>query len=445
MGPLTAHPIEALTGSARVPGDKSISHRALMLAALAIGESEIHGLLEGEDVLRTAAAMRALGTEIVRGPDGIWHVWGRGVGGLCEPDGVLDLGNSGTGARLLMGLLAGHPVTAIMTGDESLRSRPMARVIAPLEQMGARVVARDGGRLPLTLIGTADPQPIHYELPVASAQVKSAVLLAGLAAPGETTVVERAPTRDHTERMLRHFGADLRVSGEDGAVRSLTLVGQPELAAGRIRVPADPSSAAFAVVAAAVLPGSQLRLDGVGINPLRAGLYTTLQEMGAGITFENRREESDEPVADLVIRGSELQGVDVPAGRAPTMIDEYPILAVAAACARGRTVMSGLGELRVKESDRLAALARGLTACGVEIEEGPDSLSIQGRGGRPPGGGTVATQLDHRIAMAFLVLGLAAERPITVDDAAPIATSFPGFQALMADLGARFSATRDSP
>ncbi len=445
MEPLTAHPIEALTGSARVPGDKSISHRALMLAALAIGESEIHGLLEGEDVLRTAAAMRALGAKIVRGPDGIWHAWGRGLGGLCEPDGVLDLGNSGTGARLLMGLLAGHPVTAVMTGDESLRSRPMARVIAPLEQLGARFVARDGGRLPLTVVGTADPQPIRYELPVASAQVKSAVLLAGLAAPGETTVVERAPTRDHTERMLRHLGADLRVSTEDGGARSVTLVGQPELAAGRIRIPADPSSAAFAAVAAAVLPGSQLRLDGVGTNPLRAGLYTTLQEMGAGITFENRREESDEPVADLVIRGSELQGVDVPAGRAPTMIDEYPILAVAAACARGRTVMPGLGELRVKESDRLAALTRGLTACGVEVEAGPDSLSVQGRGGRPPGGGTVATQLDHRIAMAFLVLGLAAERPVTVDDSAPIATSFPGFQALMADLGARFSATRDSP
>jgi 3-phosphoshikimate 1-carboxyvinyltransferase len=441
MGPLTAHPIEALTGSARVPGDKSISHRALMLAGLAIGESEIHGLLEGEDVLRTATAMRALGAEIARDPDGTWRAWGRGVGGLCEPDTVLDLGNSGTGARLLMGLLAGHPVTAVMTGDESLRARPMARVMAPLEQVGARVIARDGGYMPLTVMGTAEPQPIRYELPVASAQVKSAVLLAGLAAPGETTVVERAATRDHTERMLGYFGAEVRVPTEDGGVRSITLVGQPELSARHIRVPADPSSAAFATVAALVLPGSRLRLEGVGINPLRAGLYTTLQEMGAGISFENRREESGEPVADLVIRASELQGIEVPAERAPTMIDEYPILAMAAACARGRTVMPGLGELRVKESDRLAALARGLAAC----EEGPDSLLVQGCGGRPPGGGTVATQLDHRIAMAFLVLGLAAERPVTVDDAAPIATSFPGFQALMVGLGARFSAARDGP
>jgi 3-phosphoshikimate 1-carboxyvinyltransferase len=317
--------------------------------------------------------------------------------------------------------------------------------MAPLEQVGARVIARDGGYMPLTVMGTAEPRPIRYELPVASAQVKSAVLLAGLAAPGETTVVERAATRDHTERMLGHFGAEVRVSTEDGGVRSITLVGQPELSAQHIRVPADPSSAAFATVAALVLPGSRLRLEGVGINPLRAGLYATLQEMGAGISFENQREESGEPVADLVIRASELQGIEVPAERAPTMIDEYPILAMAAACARGRTVMPGLGELRVKESDRLAALARGLAACGVDAEEGPDSLSVQGCGGRPPGGGTVATELDHRIAMAFLVLGLAAERPVTVDDAAPIATSFPGFQALMAGLGARFSAARDGP
>ena len=443
MGPLTAHPIEALAGSARVPGDKSISHRALMLAALAVGESEIRGLLEGEDVLRTAAAMRALGAEIVRGPDGIWRVWGRGVGGLREPEGMLDLGNSGTSARLLMGVLAGHPVTAVLTGDVSLRTRPMARVIAPLERMGARVVARDGGYMPLTVVGTADPQPILYELPVASAQVKSAVLLAGLAAPGETTVAERTPTRDHTERMLSHFGAEVRIAGEDGGVRSITLVGQPELSAQRIRVPADPSSAAFAAAAATILPGSQLRLEGVGINPLRTGLYTTLQEMGAGISFENQREESGEPVADLVVRASELRGIEVPAERAPTMIDEYPILAMAAACARGRTLMPGLGELRVKESDRLAALARGLAACGVDVEEGPDSLSVHGRGGRPPGGGRVATELDHRIAMAFLVLGLAAEQPVTIDDTAPITTSFPGFQALMAALGARFSAARD--
>jgi 3-phosphoshikimate 1-carboxyvinyltransferase len=443
--PLTAHPIEALAGSVRVPGDKSISHRALMLAALAVGESEIHGLLEGEDVLRTAAAMRALGAEIRRDPDGVWRAWGRGLGGLCEPSGVLDLGNSGTSARLLMGVLAGHPITAVLTGDDSLRARPMARAIAPLEQMGARVVARDGGYMPLTLVGAAEPRAIRYELPVASAQVKSAVLLAGLSAPGETTVVERAATRDHTERMLEHFGAEVRVATEDDGARSITVAGQPELSAQRIRVPADPSSAAFAAVAASILPGSRLRLEGVGINPLRAGVYATLQEMGAAITFENRREESGEPVADLEVRAAELHGIEVPAARAPTMIDEYPILAMAAACARGRTVMPGLGELRVKESDRLAALARGLAACGVEVEEGADSLSVQGRGGRPPGGGTVATRLDHRIAMAFLVLGLAAEQPVTVDDAAPIDTSFPGFQALMAGLGARLSADTERP
>jgi 3-phosphoshikimate 1-carboxyvinyltransferase len=444
MKPLTAHPTEALSGSARVPGDKSISHRALMLAGLAVGESEVLGLLEGEDVMHTAAAMRALGAGIDRASDGSWRVWGRGLGGLCEPSRVLDLGNSGTGARLLMGLVASHPLTAVMTGDDSLRSRPMARVAAPLEQMGARVTARVGGFMPLTVVGTADPLPIRYEPPVPSAQVKSAVLLAGLNAPGTTTVVERAPTRDHTERMLGHFGAEVDIAAEDG-MRTVSLTGQPELVARRLNVPADPSSAAFATVAGLVLPGSRLRLEGVGINPLRTGLYTTLQEMGAGIVFENHREQSGEPVADLLVEAADLHAVEVPAARAPSMIDEYPILAVAAACARGRTVMRGLGELRVKESDRLAALARGLAACGVEVEEGSDSLAVQGRGARPPGGGAVAAQLDHRIAMAFLILGLAAERPVTVDDAGPIATSFPGFQAQMSALGARFSDPQDGP
>ncbi len=437
MALLAAHPSETISGHLRAPGDKSISHRALMLAALAVGESEIHGLLEGEDVMRTGAAMGALGAAVARGGDGVWRVTGRGLGGLVEPAQVLDLGNSGTGARLLMGLLASHDMTAVLTGDASLSARPMRRVAVPLEQMGARVVARDGGLMPLTVIGTASPLPIRYELPVASAQVKSAVLLAGLNAPGETTVIEPAPTRDHTERLLKHFGAALHVT-ETGGGREIVLTGQPELTARRIEVPADPSSAAFADVAALVLPGSELRLEGVNVNPLRRGLFGTLQEMGADIRFENRREASGEPVADLLVIASSLSGVEVPAARAPSMIDEYPVLAVAAACAKGRTVMRGLGELRLKESDRLAAIARGLGACGVVVEEGPDSLTVTGAGGRPPGGNSapVATDLDHRVAMSFLVLGLASDAPVTIDDDATIATSFPGFVETMNDLGA---------
>ena len=447
MRPLTAQPSEALNGSAQIPGDKSISHRALMIAALAVGETEIRGLLEGEDVLRTAEAMTALGAEIVRDEDGAWRVWGRGLGGLTAPEGVLDLGNSGTGARLLMGVLAGHPVTATLTGDASLRARPMGRVIAPLGEMGARFAARDGGRLPLTMTGAARPSPLRYRLPVASAQVKSAILLAGLNAPGRTTVIEPAPTRDHSELMLRHFGAEVLVEEtEEG--RAIAVTGQPELAGRPVAVPADPSSAAFAAVAALILPGSELRLPGVGINPHRAGLYQTLQEMGAALSFENRREPAGEPVADLVARAGPLEGVEVPATRAPSMIDDYPVLAVAAACARGRTVMRGLGELRVKESDRLAAVARGLAACGVEVEEAADSLVVHGQGGqgggqgnrRPPGGATIETGLDHRIAMSFLVLGLAAERPVTIDDGATIETSFPGFAKLMTGLGAKIEA-----
>lgn len=443
MRPLTAQPSSALTGSAQIPGDKSISHRALMIGALAVGETTIRGLLEGEDVLRTAAAMTALGAEIVRGADGTWRVWGRGLGGLTAPEQVLDMGNSGTGVRLLMGVLAGHPVTATLTGDASLCSRPMGRVMAPLGEMGARFAAREGGRLPLTVTGAARPSPLHYRLPVASAQVKSAILLAGLNAPGRTTVIEPAPTRDHSERMLRHFGAEVAVEETDEG-RAIAVTGQPELTGRPIEVPADPSSAAFATVAALILPGSELRLPGVGINPHRAGLYQTLQEMGAALSFENRREQAGEPVADLVARAAPLEGVEVPATRVPSMIDEFPVLAVAAACARGRTVMTGLGELRVKESDRLAAVARGLAACGVEVEEGEDSLVVHGcggpgggrGGGRPPGGAAIETGLDHRIAMSFLVLGLAAERPVTIDDEAPIETSFPGFAKLMNGLGA---------
>jgi len=433
--PVTAYPSDGLSGTLRVPGDKSISHRALMIGAVAVGETVIHGLLEGEDVVRSGAAMRALGAEVIRTEDGTWQVWGRGVGGLGEPADVIDLGNSGTGARLLMGLLASHPLTATLTGDASLRSRPMARVATPLIEMGARIVAGQGCRLPLTVVGTANPMPIRYRLPVASAQVKSAILLAGLNAPGRTTVIEPAATRDHSEIMLRHFGAELTI--EDGTEgRVITLTGQPELTGREIFVPGDPSSAAFAVVAALLLPGSEIAVANVGLNPQRTGLFATLQEMGAEIAFENRRAAGGEPVADLRIRAARLNGVEVPAERAPTMIDEYPILAVAAACAQGSTVMRGLAELRVKESDRLAAMARGLAACGVATEEGRDSLTVRGCDGRPAGGATIETGLDHRIAMSFLILGLAAERPITVDDAAPIATSFPGFVESMTALGA---------
>lgn len=435
--PLLARATEALAGEARVPGDKSQSHRALMLGLLAVGETAIEGLLEGEDVLATAAACRALGAEVERLGEGRWRVQGRGIGGLTEPADVLDMGNSGTAARLLLGILASHPVYAVLTGDASLRKRPMARVTAPLAEMGAVFHARGGGRLPLTVLGAARARPIAYRLPVASAQVKSAILLAGLNAPGATTVIEPEPTRDHSERMLRYLGAEIAVEDTDEG-RRVTLTGEPELTARPFSVTADPSSAAFPAVAAAILAGSELRLPAVGTNPLRCGLYETLAEMGADLTYGNAREVGGEPVADLTIRGGRLAGVTVPAHRAPAMIDEYPVLAVAAALAEGPTTMLGLAELRVKESDRLAAVARGLEANGVRVEEGPDSLTVHGTGGRRvPGGGTVETHMDHRIAMAFLVLGLAAEKPVTVDDAAFIETSFPGFAELMRGLGAR--------
>ncbi len=419
-----------------MPGDKSISHRALMFGALAVGETVIEGLLEGEDVLRTAAAMRALGARAERGADGVWCVRGRGVGGLAEPDDVLDMGNAGTGARLLMGLLASHRVTAILTGDASLRRRPMGRVVAPLRLMGAEFVARGGDRLPLAVLGTAEPMPITYRLPVPSAQVKSAVLLAGLNTPGETTVIEPEPTRDHTELMLRHYGATVRVEQLPEG-RAVTVEGQPEITGRAVRVPADPSSAAFPIVAALIRPGSRVVLPGVGLNPHRIGLIDTLREMGADIAVANARTEAGEPVADLTVEAGELAGVDVPPERAPSMIDEYPVLAIAAACAKGRTTMRGLAELRVKESDRLAAVADGLAACGVEVEAGEDSLIVHGTGKRPRGGATVPSGLDHRIAMSFLVLGMAAEAPVGVDDAGPIETSFPGFAPLMNRLGAR--------
>jgi 3-phosphoshikimate 1-carboxyvinyltransferase len=424
-----------LTGNASIPGDKSVSHRALMFGALAVGETRVSGLLEGEDVLATAAAMRALGAGVERGEDGLWRVQGCGLGALAEPADVLDMGNSGTAARLLMGILATHPITATMTGDASLRSRPMARVTTPLRQFGASFTGPEGGRLPITIGGARDPLPITYELPVASAQVKSAVLLAGLNTPGETTVIEPVPTRDHTERLLAHFGADVRVEVE-GSGRRITLKGQPELAARDVSVPADVSSAAFPMVAAALVAGSRLRLEAVGLNPLRAGLVETLREMGADITAENASDDKGEPIADLVVAAGPLKGIVVPPGRAPSMIDEYPILFVAASLAEGTTVMRGLEELRVKESDRLAAMAAGLVAAGVDLEEGPDSLVIHGTGKPPRGGVTIPSGLDHRIAMAFLVLGMVTEQPITVTGAETINTSFPGFVDLMNGLGA---------
>ena len=438
VGLTAARPAAPLAGAVAVPGDKSISHRALMFGALAVGFTEITGLLEGEDVLATAAALRAMGAGIEQTADGIWRVDGVGVGGLGEPEDVLDLGNSGTSARLLLGMLATHKLTAFVTGDNSLRGRPMRRVIDPLSRFGARFVAREGGRLPLAVTGAAEPVPVEYRLPVPSAQVKSAVLLAGLNTPGVTSVIETEPSRDHTERMLRHFGATLRVEDEPGGGRRISVTGQPELAAAPIVVPGDPSSAAFPLVAALIVPGSEVRIENVGLNPSRTGLLASLAEMGADIVFENRREAGGEPVADLLVRAGTLTATDVPPERAPSMIDEYPILAVAAACARGRTIMRGLAELRVKESDRLTGIAEGLARCGVDVRVEGDDLIVEGSGAPPPGGGLIATRLDHRIAMAFLVLGLAAREPVRIDDARPIATSFPDFVPLMRRLGASF-------
>jgi len=433
---LEARPHGRLDGEAALPGDKSISHRALMLAAMAVGESRIDGLLEGEDVLATAEALRRLGCMVERLGPGRWRVDGVGVGGLAEPEQVIDFGNAGTGVRLMLGLLAGHSFTTFLTGDDSLRRRPMRRVLEPLELMGAAGLARSGGRLPLALSGRADLLPVDYRSPVASAQIKSAILLAGLHAHGRTTVVEPLPSRDHSERMLAAMGAEVRTTRLADGAQAVSIDGQPELRPQAFEVPGDPSSAAFPLVAAAVREGSAVILRGVSVNPLRAGLLATLEEMGAVIRRRDERTVAGEPVADLEVRGGALKAVDVPPERAPSMIDEYPILAVAAACARGRTVMTGLGELRVKESDRLAAIAEGLAACGVEVEAGSDSLVVHGRGGRPAGDALIRTGLDHRIAMSFLVLGVAAKAPVTVDDASPIATSFPGFVAMMEDLGA---------
>ncbi len=437
--PLTARRAGALTGRLRVPGDKSISHRALILGALAVGETRITGLLEGEDVVNTGRAMRALGAAVERTGEGAWTVRGVGVGGFAEPGAALDFGNSGTGCRLVMGAVAGCPVRVTFDGDASLRKRPMRRILDPLERMGARVLEiEEGGRLPVVLQGATDPVPVEYEAPVPSAQLKSAVLLAGLAAPGATTVIENEATRDHTEKMLAHFGARLKIAAHGDHGRRITLTGQPELAAAPVAVPADPSSAAFPLVAALIVPGSEVILDGVMTNPLRAGLLASLQEMGASIEVLEQRNEGGETVADLRVCGGGLKGVEVPPERAPAMIDEYPILAVAAAFAEGATRMRGLKELRVKESDRLAATAEMLRVNGVAVEIDGDDMIVHGRG-RAPGGGLVATHMDHRIAMSALVMGLASEQPVRVDDMGFIATSFPQFVALMRGLGAELS------
>ena len=440
--PMTARKSGPLPGTSDVPGDKSISHRSLILGALAVGETKVTGLLEGQDVLDTAKAMRAFGAEVTRQGPGAWSVHGVGVGGFAEPADIIDCGNSGTGVRLIMGAMATTPIMATFTGDASLRKRPMGRVTDPLSLFGARAYGRQGGRLPMTIVGAANPVPVRYALPVASAQVKSAVLLAGLNAPGETVVIEREPTRDHSERMLRGFGAKLVVEKTaEGDV--ITLTGQPELRPQTVAVPRDPSSAAFPVCAALIVEGSDILVPGVSQNLTRNGLYTTLAEMGAAIEFGNPREEGGEPVADLRVRFTgDLKGVEVPEDRAASMIDEFPVLSVVAACATGRTVMRGVKELRVKESDRIDAMARGLEACGVRVEEDEDTLIVHGMdAGGVPGGATCATHIDHRIAMSFLVLGLASKKPVGVDDGSPIATSFPVFEGLMRGLGAQI--TRD--
>ena len=430
----------ALKGACTVPGDKSISHRSLILGLLSVGETTVSGLLEGEDVMRTADAARALGATVDHLGPGSWRVLGMGVGTLLEPKATLDFGNAGTGSRLMMGVVGGHPITATIDGDASLRKRPMGRILDPLKKMGVEVIAAaEGNRCPLTIRGAKDCIPITYETPVASAQIKSAVLFCGLNAPGETTVIEAEASRDHTEKMLAYCGAEITSVPHGQHGRRVTLKGRPELAPRPIVVPADPSSAAFPMVAALIVPGSEVVVRSVMMNPLRIGLITTLLEMGADITELERRIEGGEEVADLRVRHSALKGVNVPAERVPSMIDEYPVLAVAAAFATGETRMNGLKELRVKESDRLAAVADGLVANGVAHEIIGDDLVVSGNGKPAVGGGLVATHMDHRIAMSFLVMGLASEKPVGVDDTGFIATSFPDFVPLMTRLGGSLS------
>ncbi|MDG1472128.1 MAG: 3-phosphoshikimate 1-carboxyvinyltransferase [Ascidiaceihabitans sp.] len=440
--PMTSTACGPLTGRAEVPGDKSISHRSLILGALSIGETKISGLLEGQDVLDTAKAMRAFGAEVTDHGGGNWSVHGVGVGGFAEPDQVIDCGNSGTGVRLIMGAMATSPITATFTGDASLNGRPMARVTDPLSLFGCEAVGREGGRLPMTLVGASQPVPVNYVVPVPSAQVKSAVLLAGLNAPGKTIVIEAEATRDHTERMLAGFGAEITTEIAD-AGRVITLTGQPELTAQTIDVPRDPSSAAFPVCAALIVPGSDVLVPGIGLNPTRAGLYTTLRDMGADLTYENERVEGGEPVADLRARFSpNMVGITVPPERAASMIDEYPMLSVVAAFAKGDTHMPGVRELRVKESDRIDAMATGLRDNGIPVKDGEDWWTVTGLGhDNVPGGALCVSHLDHRIAMSFMVLGMATTAPVRLDDGGPIATSFPIFEGLMADLGAQV--TRD--
>ena len=437
--PLESRASGPLTGNVRVPGDKSISHRALILGALSVGETRISGLLEGEDVLNTAKSMQALGAKVERTGPFAWSVRGVGVAGFAEPVKPLDFGNSGTGCRLVMGAVAGCPITAIFDGDASLRTRPMRRILDPLELMGAKTGdIKEGGRLPLTLHGARDPLPILYRTPVASAQIKSAVLLAGLAAPGVTTVIEQEASRDHTELMLKHFGAEITSTNEGSHGRKIALTGQPELRGADVVVPADPSSASFPIVAALIVEGSDVAFTDVMTNPLRTGLFTTLREMGASIEESDARGDAGEPMAKLRVRASKLRGVEVPPERAPSMIDEYLVLAVAAAFAEGTTIMRGLQELRVKESDRLEATADMLRVNGVKVEVSGDDLIVEGRG-HVPGGGIVKTHMDHRIAMSALVMGCASDQPVKVDDTAFIATSFPDFIPMMRSLGADFS------
>ena len=433
MSKLGSRSASPLNGVVTVPGDKSISHRALMIGASAVGETRITGLLEAEDVLRTADALRALGARVEKSADG-WSVQGVGVGGFATPDDIVDLGNSGTAARLLLGLMATQDIEVQLTGDASLRSRPMDRVIVPLSQMGAAFDARDGGRMSLVLHGAAEPIPVEYTVPVPSAQVKSAILLAALNTPGTTTVIEREATRDHTENMLRSFGAAIDVSAAADGGRRIEVTGFAELTATDVAVPGDPSSAAFPGVAALLVPGSAITVENIGMNPLRAGLFETLQDMGADIEIHNRR-EAGEPVADITFRYGALTGADIPAARAPSMIDEYPIAAVAAAFATGETRLRGLAELRVKESDRFSAIVDGLGACGVTVAADGDDIVIQGCGGPIRGGAEIPVNLDHRIAMAFLVAGMASSAPVGIDDAAAIGTSFPGFVELMNGIG----------
>jgi 3-phosphoshikimate 1-carboxyvinyltransferase len=424
-----------LIGTITVPGDKSISHRALMLSALAVGESRIEGLLEGHDVLATAAAMRAMGADIIRDKGGIWHVHGVGVGGLMQPEAALDMGNSGTSTRLLMGLIASHSISATFIGDASLSKRPMARVIDPLSLMGADITATLGDRLPLMLRGACPAVPITYRLPVASAQVKSAILLAGLNTAGITRVIEPVPTRDHSERMLAGFGAELSVETDNAGVRTIAIRGEAELKPQNIVVPGDPSSAAFFAVAALIVPGSQVTIANVGLNTTRAGIFKVLEAMGANISYGLQRVVGGEPVADLTVTYSALSGIETDPAIVPSMVDEFPILFIAAAMAKGRSVFRGLEELRVKESDRIAVMAKGLRAIGVKVEELPDGLIIEGRDGAPfPGNATIAAELDHRIAMSFAIAGLVSEHGVSIDDMAPVATSFPGFVELMEGL-----------